>query len=90
MASSKPTPAARPYLSNGEVLSAPPFTARARNFVDHAYNTVGLYFASLFTVRSLLEPSVESSVANILMIYSLIHTPQPKHHNSISTIDPLA
>ncbi|PGH15260.1 hypothetical protein AJ80_05613 [Polytolypa hystricis UAMH7299] len=40
----------RPYMSNGQMLSSPPLTARILTFIDSAYIFLGLYIVSLFSL----------------------------------------
>ncbi|KAL2054172.1 hypothetical protein ABVK25_005711 [Lepraria finkii] len=54
---------ARPYLSNGQVLEAPPLSARVRNFVDSTYAFLGLYVTSLFSLDA--YAAAEQSPYNI-------------------------
>ena len=47
-----PNQQGRTYLSNGQVLSSPPLTARLSRGVDNLYNFPGLSSVSLFSVSS--------------------------------------
>ncbi|MCJ1226118.1 hypothetical protein MMC12_002767 [Toensbergia leucococca] len=44
------TTPSRPYLSNGQVLQSPPFSARVRSFLNGTYTFVGLYVTTLFSL----------------------------------------
>ncbi|KAA6408277.1 MAG: Deoxyribose-phosphate aldolase [Lasallia pustulata] len=44
------TTPSRPYLSEGQVLQGPPFSARVRSFVDSIYFFLGLYVTTLFSL----------------------------------------
>lgn len=56
----------RTYLSNGQVLSTPPLTARISRAADNIYNFLGLYFVSLFSVRLPFRFNVYFPLTNIV------------------------
>ncbi|KAL2037957.1 hypothetical protein N7G274_009432 [Stereocaulon virgatum] len=54
---------ARPYLSNGQMLQAPPLSARVLNFADSTYAFLGLYVTTLFSLDA--YAAAEQSSYNI-------------------------
>ncbi|KAI9819138.1 MAG: hypothetical protein M1827_007294 [Pycnora praestabilis] len=53
----------RPYMSNGQVLSSPPVTARIRSFMDSTYVFLGLYVTTLFSLDA--YAAAEASPFNV-------------------------
>ncbi|CAO1600086.1 hypothetical protein XANCAGTX0491_003790 [Xanthoria calcicola] len=73
MSRPSPTPPPRTYLSGGQVLQTPPFTARIRNFVDSTYNFLGLYVTTLFSARFRSPLLFDPFLSSATFYYDLEH-----------------